>query len=53
VPKVIARVFKPERESIYQSLGIDTLCPTTLFGDLVGDIYLEPPLDASEEGGKK
>lgn len=44
VPKVIARVFKPEREGIYQALGIDTLCPTTLFGDLVGDIYLEPPV---------
>jgi trk system potassium uptake protein len=49
VPRVIARVFQPDRESIYQALGIDTLCPTTLFGDLVGDIYLEPPLVEIEE----
>ena len=43
IPRVIARVFQPDRENVYQALGIDTLCPTTLFGDLVGDIYLEQP----------
>ena len=47
--KVIARVFKPERESVYHALGIDTLCPTTLFGDLIGDIYLEPTAAVEEE----
>jgi len=41
VPLVIARVSKPEREPVYHDLGIDTLCPTTLFGDLVGDLILE------------
>ncbi len=50
VPKVVARVFKPEREKIYQTLGIDTLCPTTLFGDLVGDLYLEPASTAPAGG---
>jgi trk system potassium uptake protein len=53
VPRVIARVFQPDRENIYQALGIDTLCPTTLFGDLVGDIYLEPPLVEIEGPGEK
>ncbi len=38
VPRVIARVLKPERESIYQDFEIDTICPTALFGDLVGDL---------------
>jgi len=41
VPRVIARVSKPEREPVYHDLGIDALCPTTLFGDLVGDLILE------------
>lgn len=30
VPKVLARVFEPARGAVYQKLGIDTLCPTTL-----------------------
>ncbi|SKA08118.1 potassium channel family protein [Selenihalanaerobacter shriftii] len=30
VPEVVARVFAPRREEIYNQLGIDTICPTTL-----------------------
>ncbi|KXS42676.1 MAG: trk system potassium uptake protein TrkA [Candidatus Frackibacter sp. T328-2] len=30
VPKVLARTFAPRREKIYNQLGIDTICPTTL-----------------------
>ncbi|HDT12773.1 MAG TPA: TrkA family potassium uptake protein [Candidatus Aminicenantes bacterium] len=30
VSKVVARVFDPSREEIYQDLGIDTICPTTI-----------------------
>jgi trk system potassium uptake protein TrkA len=30
VPKVLARVFDPDRASIYQDLKIDTICPTQL-----------------------
>jgi trk system potassium uptake protein len=53
VPRVIARAFKPDRENIYQALGIDAICPTTLFGDLVGDIYLESPAAFSSSGEEK
>jgi len=30
VPKVLARTFAPRREDIYNQLGIETICPTTL-----------------------
>lgn len=30
VKKVIARLYDPERESVYQALGIDTICPAIL-----------------------
>lgn len=30
VDKVIARLYDPERESVYQELGIDTICPAVL-----------------------
>ena len=30
VNKVIARLYDPERESVYQDLGIDTICPAVL-----------------------
>jgi trk system potassium uptake protein TrkA len=30
VPKVIARLFEPARQKIYEELEIETLCPTVL-----------------------
>lgn len=30
VPRVIARVYDPKREQIYQEVGVDTVCPTTI-----------------------
>lgn len=30
VDRVIARLYDPERETVYQEFGIDTICPTTL-----------------------
>lgn len=33
VPEVFARIFDPKREEIYQSLGVDTVCPTTIAAD--------------------
>lgn len=30
VPKVIARLFDPSRQKIYEGLDIDTICPTIL-----------------------
>ena len=37
VPRVMARVFDPKREEIYRDLGIETVCPTSI----AGDIFLE------------
>lgn len=34
VPKVMARVFDPHREKIYREFGIETICPTSITGDL-------------------
>lgn len=34
VPKVMARVFDPRREKIYRELGIETISPTSIAGDL-------------------
>jgi len=33
VPRVVARVFEPERERTYRDLGIDTVCPVTMVGE--------------------
>ncbi|MBN1360217.1 MAG: TrkA family potassium uptake protein [Sedimentisphaerales bacterium] len=33
VPKVMARIFEPQREELCHTLGIATICPTTLAGD--------------------
>lgn len=30
VPRVIARITDPQRERIFQTMGIETICPTTL-----------------------
>ena len=30
VSRVIARLYDPDRESVYQDLGIDTICPAVL-----------------------
>lgn len=30
VPKVLARIYDPGRESFYHQLGLETVCPTTL-----------------------
>ncbi len=35
VKKILARVYEPERQKIYQELGIDSVCPTLLSGELV------------------
>ena len=35
VKKVIARVYLPERQSVYQDLGVETICPTKLTVDTI------------------
>jgi len=34
VPKVVARIYNPEREHIFHEFGLDTICPTTLSVDI-------------------
>ncbi len=41
VPKVIARVFDPNREKIYSTLGIETICPTLIAGDILLESLLK------------
>jgi trk system potassium uptake protein len=38
VPKVIARVYDPARETIYREFGIDTISPTKLSSDAFMDL---------------
>lgn len=35
VNRVIARLYDPERETVYRELGIDTICPTLLSGKVI------------------
>ena len=38
VERVIARLYDPDRESVYQELGIDTICPAILSAKEVGNL---------------
>ena len=38
VKKVISRLFDPERECVYQELGIDTICPAVLSANEIDKI---------------
>ncbi|MCM8765628.1 MAG: TrkA family potassium uptake protein [Candidatus Omnitrophica bacterium] len=44
VPRVIARIYDPQRAEIYRSLGIDTLSGTLLFASLIRDKLIESHL---------
>ena len=41
VPKVIARIYDPERAQIYQSLGLDIMSGTILFAAMLRDKIIE------------
>ena len=40
VPKVITRVYDPEREAVFRQMGLDTVCPTTLAVNRIRDRLL-------------
>lgn len=42
VPKVVARLFNTDKESTYQSLGIDFVCGTRLLSQALLDRLVEP-----------
>ncbi len=49
VPKVVARIYDPNRASAYAELGIDTLCTTCVGAGLMRDMILDQPFgDISE-----
>jgi len=35
VPRVICRIYDPVRQEMYQSLGLETISPTTIFAQLL------------------
>ena len=37
VPRVICRIYDPLRQEIYDTLGLETLSPTTIFAKLLRD----------------
>lgn len=42
VPEVVARVFDPQREAVYQQFGIETICPTKeIAADFMNAIEVE------------
>jgi len=40
VPRVIARIYSPERERVFHFLGLETICPTNLTVDVIRSIVL-------------
>ena len=48
VPRVIARVYDPQREEIYRSRGLETICPTSITGDVFLE-YLMMSMATTEE----
>ena len=35
VPRVICRIYDPLRQEIFQTLGLETICPTTILADIL------------------
>ena len=35
VPRVICRIYDPLRQEIFQTLGLETISPTTIFADIL------------------
>lgn len=47
VPRVIARISDPQRETVFESFGLQTVCPTNMAGD-----KLVAALTGSQQGGQ-
>lgn len=45
VPKVVARIYDPNRAFAYAELGIDTICTTCVGAGLMRDMILGQPFD--------
>lgn len=42
VPKVIARISDPQRETIFESFGLESLCPTNMAGEKLAAALTDP-----------
>ncbi len=51
VPRVIARVLDPRRESTFQALGVETVCPTSVASDLLLDSVKAALTSPAKRGG--
>lgn len=40
VPRVIARIYNPEREHVFHQFGLETICPTNLTVDVLKSMVL-------------
>lgn len=41
VPHVVARVFDPKKEATFKEMGVETICPTYIAGEVLLDIIAE------------
>ena len=49
VPKVVARIYDPNRADAYAELGINTICTTCIGAGLIRDIVLDQPFSDVQE----
>lgn len=49
IQRVVARLYDPECESIYQKLGIDTICPSVLSAKEIGKLMMDKPAEETQE----
>lgn len=48
VPRVITRVYDPEREIVFNRLGLHTICPTTLAVEKIKDYLVRQESELGE-----
>lgn len=42
IPRVVARISDPGRESVFQNAGLQTVCPTNMAGDTMVSVLVSP-----------
>lgn len=47
VPKVIARIYDPQREEIYRALGLATIAPTTVAAEMIHERLVDKTVKGS------
>ena len=51
VPKVLARIFNPQREHVFRQFGLQTICPTDITLDVIKSIILGEKLVSRYSAG--